>query len=97
MISMFIGLVLVWISGLLAGQILFARPEIERTKDWEFLAEWWQEKYWTEFRKHNDDERFSVPNIPDEDVMTTDSIMQPRNVKRKDFLDSIVPEYENQR
>lgn len=58
-----IGLVLVWISGLLAGQILFARPEIERTKDWEFLAEWWQEKYWEEFRKHNDDERFNVTSI----------------------------------
>lgn len=58
-----IGLVLVWTSGFLAGQILFARPEMERTKDWEFLAGMWQEKYWEEFRKHNDDERFNISSI----------------------------------
>lgn len=86
-----------YLAGVVVTHILRVRPEIERTKDWEFLAGVWQEKYWEEFRKYNDDERFSVPNIPDQDVMPTDSARQSMKIYfRKEHLDTIAP-YENQR
>lgn len=49
--------------GVVMTYVLWVKPEMRRTRDWEFLAEWWQEKYWTEFRKHNDDERFNITSI----------------------------------
>lgn len=57
---------LVYILGMcLAALISYKeiREAREKSKDWEHLAGYWQKQYWTEFRKHNDDERFNITSI----------------------------------